>query len=332
VSDGALRLLDGSPRLGRGGDRSLVARVLDGGAPVLSHPSEGVGGGSCIVVPLNARGRTVGAVTLVALARAYGSDDLQLCLELAHRVALALENARLYDEARRAVRVRDDVLAIVSHDLRNPLSTILTSTERLLTRDIDDARPSIERCRRAAQRMTRLITDLVDAASLDSGTLSLDRRSHDVGRVLQDAVDLLQPLAEARGHTLMLEGDGFMPPALCDRERVVQVLSNLVGNALKFSPTPSTVRIAAHTSGEMVRVSVADSGPGIAPELLPHIFERYWHTRLDNRTGAGLGLYIAKGIVEGHGGRIWVDTNPAGGSTFHFTLPTVDTKALHATH
>jgi signal transduction histidine kinase len=274
----------------------------------------------------------MGAVSLISFSRGYSRDDLALSTELAHRLALALDNAQLYDEARRAVQVRDDVLAIVSHDLRNPLSTILTSTERLLTRSSDDARQSLERCQRAAQRMTRMISDLVDAASLETGTLSLDRREHDVGRVVQDALDLLQPLAEARGISLAAAG-AIDLYALCDRERVVQVLSNLVGNAIKFSPPGSDVRISAAPWGEMVRVSVSDTGPGIAAELLAHIFDRYWHTDTsDNRHGAGLGLYIAKGIVEGHGGRIWVDSMLRHGSTFHFTLPAPSAKVLHVAH
>lgn len=312
------------------GQDSLVARVLDGGAPLLispdldgSGPWQGLAGfRACIIVPLIARGHTVGAISLVSFARRYSRDDLALATELAHRLALALDNAKLYDEARRAVRVRDDVLAIVSHDLRNPLSTILTSTERLLMRDPEDARQSIARCRRAAQRMTRMISDLVDAASLDSGTLSLDRRDHDLLRVVNDAIDLLQPLAEARGLTLAAGANAELS-AFCDRERVVQVLSNLVGNAIKFSPAESTIRIAAELWGSMVRISVSDGGPGITPDLLPRIFDRYWHTNnAHNRQGAGLGLYIAKGIVEGHGGRIWVDSVPGRGSTFYFTLPT----------
>ncbi|HEX9104736.1 MAG TPA: ATP-binding protein, partial [Polyangia bacterium] len=281
----------------------------------------------CLVVPLSARNRIVGAITLVSFARGYGKDDLALAQDLGHRVALAVDNAHLYDEARAAVRVRDDVLAIVSHDLRNPLSTILTSTGRLLESIEDESdgptmRLPLERCQRAARRMTHMISDLVDAASLETGTLSLDQRDNELGRVISDALDLLQPLADARGLTLDMHlGDGA-DRAFCDRERIVQVLSNLVGNAIKFTPSGGSIHLAAEAWGDMVRIAVRDDGPGIAPELIPRIFDRYLHVaQRESRHGAGLGLYIAKGIVENHGGRIWVESTLGRGSTFFFTLP-----------
>jgi signal transduction histidine kinase len=219
---------------------------------------------------------------------------------------------------------REELLAIVSHDLRNPLSTILTSTDQLLDRHqplADGQRAALERCRRAARRMTRMIGDLLDAASVASGTLSLECREQDLGRIVLEAIDLLQPLAEARGLTFAVElGPGELR-VRCDRERVVQVLSNLVGNAIKFSPRGSVIRIAAAPWEGRARLQVSDEGPGIAPEIMPRIFERYVHAG-DNGHGAGLGLYIAKGIVEGHGGEIWVDSRP-GRTTFYFTLPGV---------
>jgi PAS domain S-box-containing protein len=336
--------LDGSPAFAANGD-SLVARVMRTGQPFVFSPTEASATGSaldlqtahlwarapwraCLVVPLSARNRTVGAITLVSFARGYAKDDLALAQELGHRVALAVDNAHLYDEARAAVRVRDDVLAIVSHDLRNPLSTILTSTGRLLEMledaDGDSARASLERCQRAARRMTHMISDLVDAASLETGTLSLDQHENELGRVMSDAIDLLQPLADARGLALTTELAGGVDRAWCDRERIVQVLSNLVGNAIKFTPTGGHIRVLAETWGDMVRVSVHDDGPGIAPEQMPRIFDRYWHlAQRESRQGAGLGLYIAKGIVENHGGRIWVESTLGRGSTFFFTLPAV---------
>ena len=275
-------------------------------------------------MPLLARNRTVGAITLVSFARGYGKDDQALAQELGHRVALAVDNAHLYDEARAAVRVRDDVLAIVSHDLRNPLSTILTSTDRLLESLEDGGAPMrlpLERCQRAARRMTHMISDLVDAASLETGTLSLDQRDNELGRVMSDALDLLSPLADARGLQLTTELGGGAERAFCDRERIVQVLSNLVGNSIKFTPQGGHIHVSAEAWGGMVRVAVVDDGPGIAPELIPRIFDRYLHVaQRESRQGAGLGLYIAKGIVENHGGRIWVESTLGRGSAFFFTL------------
>jgi PAS domain S-box-containing protein len=335
--------LDASPAFAPAGD-SLVARVMRTGQPFLFSPSDaGIAGSAldlatahvwahagwraCLIVPLLARNRTVGAITLVSFARGYGKDDLALAQELGHRVALAVDNAHLYDEARTAVRVRDDVLAIVSHDLRNPLSTILTSTGRLLdTLSGDGAamRAPLERCQRAARRMTHMISDLVDAASLETGTLSLDQRENELGRVISDALDLLQPLADARRLRLSCELSGGAERAYCDRERIVQVLSNLIGNSIKFTPADGTIRVVAAAWGDMIRISVSDDGPGIAPDQVPRIFDRYWHqAQRESRQGAGLGLYIAKGIVENHGGKIWVDSTLGHGSTFHFTLPAV---------
>jgi PAS domain S-box-containing protein len=333
--------LNGSPAFAPCGD-SLVARVMRTGAPFCFSPTDaGEAGGAldvatahqwaragwraCLIVPLIARNRTVGAITLVSFGRGFGKDDLALAQELGHRVALAVDNAHLYDEAREAVRVRDDVLAIVSHDLRNPLSTILTSTGRMLESIEDEERllrAPLERCQRAARRMTHMISDLVDAASLETGTLSLDQKDNELARVMNDALDLLQPLADARGLKLTTEERGGALRAFCDRERVVQVLSNVVGNAIKFTPGGGSIRVVAEAWGDMVRVSVSDDGPGIPADQIPRIFDRYWHSATrESRQGAGLGLYIAKGIVENHGGRIWVDSALGLGSTFYFTLP-----------
>ncbi|HEY1587152.1 MAG TPA: ATP-binding protein [Polyangia bacterium] len=342
--------LDATAAFAAAGD-SLVTRVLRTGQPFVFSPSEPNSASTpldlaishvwahaswraCLVVPLLARNRTVGAITLVSFGRAYSRDDLALAQELGHRVALAVDNAHLYDEARAAVRVRDDVLAIVSHDLRNPLSTILTSTGRLLeTVEGDGVRAPLERCQRAARRMTHMISDLVDAASLETGTLSLDQRDNEVSRVVSDALDLLQPLADARGLEMSIELVPGIERAFCDRERIVQVLSNIVGNAIKFTPRGGHIRISADHWGDMVRVAVTDDGPGIAPDQMPRIFDRYWHlAQRESRHGAGLGLYIAKGIIENHGGRIWVESTLGCGSTFFFTLPAINVVEAHASN
>ncbi|MDB4966388.1 MAG: Sensory box histidine kinase [Myxococcales bacterium] len=334
--------LDDSRAFSAQGD-SLVGHVMRSGEPFLFSPGDGAQGAAldlatahhwsragwraCLIVPLVARERTAGAITLVSFTRGYTKDDLALAQELGHRVALAVDNAHLYAEARAAVRVRDDVLAIVSHDLRTPLSTILTSTSRVLQMIEDTetpARAPLERCQRAARRMSHMIRDLLDAASLETGTLSLDQKTTVLSHVLSDAADLLQPLAEARGLRFATELRDEGLSVWCDRERVVQVLSNLVGNAIKFTPAGGSVNIVAETWGGRVRVAVRDDGPGIAPQLLPRIFDRYWHgATSQSRTGSGLGLYIAKGIIENHGGQIWVDSAPGRGSTFYFTLPPV---------
>jgi signal transduction histidine kinase len=307
-----------------GDNDALIARVLQTGTP-LSLAGEGEPWRAALIVPLLTRGRVVGTLTLISLARPYAAADLSLALEVARRVAAAVAHATRVAAAEQAMRAQKEALAIVSHDLRNPLSTILTATGRLMQVVGDDVliTPSLERTQRAARRMMTLINDLLDAGSLDAeGVLTLQRRDHPLGRVLADAVDLLQPLADAREQLLIIElRDGDID-VFCDRERILQVLSNIVGNAIKFTPSRGRIQISASRSGVMARISVSDSGPGIAADALPHVFERYWHAETrELRPGAGLGLYIAKGIVERHGGQIWVETTFGRGATFHFTLP-----------
>jgi signal transduction histidine kinase len=280
---------------------------------------------AALIVPLATRGQLCGTLTLVSCTRSYTADELALALDVAHRLAGAIAYAMRVTAAEAAVRARQEALAIVSHDLRNPLSTILTSTGRLLESAPDDrvVKPALERTQRAARRMMSLIGDLLDAASMEGGALlSLDRHEHDIGLVLTETVDLLQPLAEARAQTLTLDLRDLELGAECDRERVMQVLSNIVGNAIKFTPRGGAIRLGAERARGLVRVWVSDDGPGIAPDAIPHVFDRYWHTETrELRPGAGLGLYIAKGIVERHGGHIWVETTQGRGTTFHFTLP-----------
>src|SRR5439155_2275711 len=181
------------------------------------------------IVPLTAREHIVGAITLVSFARGYSHDDLALTQELGHRVALAVDNAQLYAEARAAVRVRDDVLAIVSHDLGNPLTSILSTTDHMLMKmdgGVAPERRPIERVQRAARRMSHLIRDLLDAASLETGTLSLECKATKLSRVLGDVIDQMQPLADARGLTLSVRCDDDLTVS-CDRERIAQGPSNV---------------------------------------------------------------------------------------------------------
>ena len=159
------------------------------------------------------------------------------------------------------------------------------------------------------------------AAHLEAGHLALSRGPEPVGRLIEEALRVLQPLAAERGQSLVGQAGEELPPVDVDRERVLQVLLNLVGNALKFSPEQGVVRVTAARQGQQVRVSVRDSGSGIAPEDLPHLFERFWQAKPTAHVGSGLGLFIAKGLVEAHGGLIWVESLPGAGAVFHFTLP-----------
>lgn len=233
----------------------------------------------------------------------------------------AARQAREHAEA--ASRMREDLVAIVSHDLRNPLAAITMSAELLRSALPDgDARTAkqLERIRRSAERMKSLISDLLDVATIDAGALSVHLSQHDVGELLREAADMLQPVAADKSIQLDVNEPEVALEVRADKERLLQVLSNLIGNAIKFSEEGSAIRVGANRDGNDARLWVADSGKGISQEHLPHVFDRYWQAKKDGRLGIGLGLSIAKGIVEAHGGRIWAESEVGKGTTFSFTL------------
>jgi signal transduction histidine kinase len=184
-------------------------------------------------------------------------------------------------------------------------------------------RRQVEIVRRAADRMNRMIQDLLDVKRMETGRLAIDAEPESPVGLINDTIEMLRPLAA--GSTIRLEAniEEALPHVLADSARIQQVLSNLVGNAVKFTPRDGRISITAeHINGE-VRFGVIDTGPGIPAEQLPHIFGRFWQASASDRRGIGLGLAIAKGIVEAHNGKIWVESHVGLGSTFYFTLPTV---------
>ncbi len=227
------------------------------------------------------------------------------------------------DIARRAVATRDELMGIVAHDLRNPLSTIVLKAAMLRRSGSPErARAEAESIERVTRRMEHLIKTMLDAATLESGRLSVHPAPCEVRELLHDAVEMFGNLSSHR--QISLDWKEATPSDLAvraDRNRVLQVFSNLLGNAIKFTPDGGQVVIAAERQGEAVRFAVSDSGPGIAREHVPFLFERFWKHETEGKKGTGLGLFIARGIVEGHGGRIWTESNPGHGSTFSFTLP-----------
>ncbi len=288
---------------------------------------------SLICVPLVASGKPLGALTLVTSGsgRRYEIADLSLAADLARRAAIVVEHARLFHEAQQATRARDDVLAVVAHDLRNPLNTVTMAVSLMLETtppERVEERRQAEIVRRAADRMNRMIQDLLDVKRMESGRLTTDLKPELPATLIHDTIDMLRPLAA--GSTIRLEADieDNLPPVLADAARVQQVLSNLVGNAVKFTPRSGRITVCAeHIEGE-VRFGVIDTGPGIPAEQLPHIFGRFWQAKTSDHRGIGLGLAIAKGIVEAHNGRIWVESHVGLGSTFYFTLPVTPETGL----
>ena len=315
------------------GKSVIVPEIVEGALETLGMSPERLanikrlGPKSLVCVPLMSSGRVLGAVTFVMAAsgRRYDADDLEMAEELARRAALAVDNARLYKEAQAATRARDEMLGVVAHDLRNPLNTIMMASDLVMELPADAgigrSRKSVEMIRRAADRMNRLIQDLLDVKRIEGGRLSVEPRPESISAVVCEAVEMLRPLATGAAITLSTELPGDLPQALLDPPRIHQVLSNLVGNSIKFTPPGGSITVMAEALGDDVRVSVIDTGPGIPPEQISHLFGRYWQGNRNDRRGIGLGLAISKGIVEAHKGRIWVESTPGQGSRFHFTVP-----------
>lgn len=247
--------------------------------------------------------------------------------QLVRLAAGAIENMRLYLAAQRASREREDVLAIVSHDLRNPLHTIALSASflgEIMPDSVTDAvREQPRIINRAVDRANRLIQDLLDVARLEAGGMPLTLVPVAPRDVLDDTAEAMRPAADAAGVTLECRADGELPDVMADRERLLQIFTNLVGNATRFTPRGGTIVVSAalDTDPSFVRFVVRDTGSGISAENLPHLFDRFWQAQHSARTGAGLGLAIAKGIVESHGGRISVTSEVGVGTEFAFTIP-----------
>ena len=331
----------------RPGWETPQARVLRTGEPLLltettASASDGIDddpirwtagtageAGPIMVVPLLGRVRTLGALTFVTAesGRLYSAADLAVAQEVARRAAMAIDNARMYEKAQRAIRTRDDFLAVVSHDLRNPLGSIMTATALLMQALSSDEGQAHHRRRadvilRAADRMLRIINDLLDVAAIEAERLSMNKQRHPVGALIYEAIEMEELLALHKHLVLQSElpdGDSF--EVICDHQRVLQVFANLIGNAIKFTKERGTITLRAVPSGDKALFSVSDTGPGIPPEQLPHIFDRFWQAGETAREGTGLGLTIAKSFIEAHGGTIWAESRLGVGTTFFFTLP-----------
>jgi signal transduction histidine kinase len=263
--------------------------------------------------------------TMEALQRARKLAESR-ATELKH---LNEEVGRSYDAERERRHVaellaqaREQVLGVVAHDLRNPLNIIITSTDLLLEENLDRPRRRelLDVALRAGMQMNRLIGDLLDTVRIHAGKFKLDLEEVEVVTIFHQAEETFRPIAEMRGICLnaIPPDDGVAVRA--DPFRVSQIVGNIVGNAIKFTPEHGNVTIRAAANGNHVAIHVTDTGPGIAPTDIDHLFDDFWQARNDYR-GIGLGLAIAKGVVEAHGGRIWCDSTPGRGSTFSFTLP-----------
>ena len=330
-------------------NRQVVSDVLRTGQPRLiseppDAPSESVGGDaeqelvrelgarSVIVVPIVARGQTLGAITLVAADRdrRYGPADAALADDIASRCALAIDNARLHRKAQDAQHQRETFISMIAHDLGQPLTAIRGYAEILghsnVSQEVQQRARDV--IRSETGRMARLVEDLADAAHLAAGQFQIQPVSCDLAEIAREQVDLAR--ARIERHTLHLDAPPENVPTMCDHDRIAQVLSNLLTNAINYT-THGEIRVRLWVEGEQARLTISDEGPGIPPDGLDVIFEP--HRRLasngdgDEPKGAGLGLHIAKGIVEAHGGRIWVESAEGHGATFSLSLPLAPTTA-----
>jgi signal transduction histidine kinase len=288
---------------------------------------------SFIVVPLAARNTIYANITFVSGRREFDEQDLLVATEIARILGLSADNAKLYGEAQKAVRIRDEILGIVAHDLKNPLAAIrLTSQvfQRRFPPTEDAPVPAaqvnhmLQSIDRSVERAIRLITDLLDFSKMTSGKMQINPQAVSADHLLMDAMEYLNPLASERSLALEWRNESRGRKVQCEPERIQQVLSNLIGNAIKFTPPNGKIVITAKLVGPDLAFSVSDNGPGIPEEDISHLFERFWQAAKTKELGSGLGLPICKGIVDAHRGRIWVTSQLGEGSTFHFTLPLAD--------
>jgi light-regulated signal transduction histidine kinase (bacteriophytochrome) len=261
-----------------------------------------------------------------ATARAWTAGELYAVSDL-RRSALEADLTRQVLREKDAVRARDELVAVVSHDLRSPLTAIVMQCgmmQRVIAADVTPPskrlNSAIDTLQRATTRMTSLVDDLLDTSKIEAGRYSISPQPMDLTQFFEDAWSLLAPMALNKFIELTFTSEPGVR-IMADTERMFQVVSNLVGNAIKFTPKEGRISVAGTVQGELVEIRISDSGAGIASEQLPHVFERYWRIREGNASGTGLGLYISQGIVKAHGGELIASSELGVGSEFRFTVP-----------
>ncbi|HEY0375733.1 MAG TPA: ATP-binding protein [Pyrinomonadaceae bacterium] len=284
---------------------------------------------SAMVVPMVVQGRALGAISFIAAesGRRYGPEDLSLAEDLAHRAALAVDNARLYQDAQEANRVKDEFLATLSHELRTPLTAVIGWTQLLTSGQLDEAATAraLQTIQRNARAQSQIIEDILDVSRIISGKLKLDPRPVEIVPVIEAAMDAVRPAAAAKAIQLQPAFAADVNLVPCDPHRMQQVIWNLLSNAVKFTPPGGRVSIQLGRSGADAQIRVSDTGPGIAPEFLPYVFDRF--RQADGSTtrmhgGLGLGLAIVRHLVELHGGTVQAESAGAGhGAAFTVNLP-----------
>jgi signal transduction histidine kinase len=298
---------------------------------------------SAMIVPLVARGTTLGALTCATTdaGRRYALDDLALAEDLARRAALALDNARLYREAASARAIaedanqaKDEFLSVVTHELKTPLTATLGWLRVLRTNKTDDIPRALATIERGVRHQAKLIDDLLDVSRMVSGRLRIDRQPVEFARTIETVADLMRPQADAKGVRLDVQAAPLGRAVVGDPDRLQQVVANLVSNAVKFTPANGSIALRLAAVDGRAELVVADTGAGISPEFLPHVFERFRQAApvtSREKGGLGLGLAITRHLVELHGGTITVSSDGSGrGATFVVRLPLAATAAPEA--
>jgi signal transduction histidine kinase len=282
------------------------------------------------VAPLRLCGRNRGLLVLSTGARGFdAANDVAFGQALADRISVELECALAQRQSARAVAASELAVGIVSHDLGNPLATIQICANALLDPEpqpADSVRQIAEIIHRSGAWMQQIIRDLLDRVSLDAGRLPFAREPVAVSDVMGTTETMFLPVAREQGVEFAIESAADLPRVDADAHRLQQALSNLLGNAMKFTPSGGRVVLSARVAGDeengrAIRFEVSDTGPGIPEQDLPHVFDWLWHSQAGERTGCGLGLAIAKGVIEAHSAQLMVESVPGHGSTFWFTLP-----------
>jgi signal transduction histidine kinase len=271
-------------------------------------------------LPVVAAGGSLVAVVLAGvLALAVTDMVRRVVMNEVGRVTLD----GLYDEAQKIIDAREEILRIVAHDLRNPLNTISMATTMLIEDPVPETAriSSLRIIQRSGERMNRLIQDLLSVTTIEAGRLSIAPQKMLVPELLRESLETLGPIAKEKSITLTVNGADDLPPVRADHARVLQVIGNLVGNAIKFTPAGGSITVSAIRADGKVQCSVADTGPGIPAGQIPRLFGKFWQAKRGDGRGVGLGLAIARGIVEAHGGTIEVQSEVGKGSVFTFMLP-----------
>jgi two-component system sensor histidine kinase KdpD len=326
-----------APTASRRGRPGRWIRVMSPQARTLARPrSDRVN-----AVPVELEGQRVGSIILVRSPGSdpFGTEEDRLLSAIAHQLALALERLRLQREAmeaevlRRTDELRTALINAVSHDLRTPLASIIASAGSLLQEDVswndEERREFTQAIVEEAERLNRLVSNLLDLSRIEAGSIQPEKGWYDLGSLVNEVAGRLRRLASA--HNLVLDLPDHLPPLRFDYVEIDQVLSNLIENAVKYTPPGSQITVLVRLADDTIQIEVADNGPGIPAEALPHLFKPFYRAPGDLRPrGSGLGLAVAQGLVEAHGGRIWAENLAEGGARFVFTLPVTERPAAVA--